>query len=571
MSYAAPWSRVHTSVRLMLDLSKAYATAGGGTAAPAGIAPQGVPPQRVLNENASGTTWLAFDLAAPTPGAISIKRYNLQFTKYLTSSSPITERLAAFAGRRIPGLPTIVRAGITDGELVLVLEGFDGESLDQVMTSHAVGLGSTAANSAIERLASALARMHSGSLLHLDVHPGAIVFDRDEQQAAFIDWGHTVPLMKPSEAASGLPKMGFAGLAYTSPQLLAGEPPHPSDDVFSLACVAYELVCGQHPFGRRSGIDAANFGLQPAPVRGLGEASNKTLLRALALHREDRTVTAEELAAAFARPPMHEPRAPRPGSFLHGTAFGLALSLGVAVSGLLWLNADPLPNRGALKEPAIEPTVERIAVAPVAPATAPEIPARARLRDIQDEPPVRPLDPAAPAISKSSPPPITPARPLARDGESSSSLASAHSGELKTYANDRYGFVFKYPASLVAGRPPAHADGVELHSPNEEFSVLAVARSNPGHDTIQQYWEENLKRHGHSVTYKRKANDWMVVSGVENGETYYKKQFVRAGHTSGFVITYPKAKANVYDPWVRDIEKSFVPLPRKRAADRIGQ
>ncbi len=61
-----------------------------------------------------------------------------------------------------------------------------------------------------------------------------------------------------------------------------------------------------------------------------------------------------------------------------------------------------------------------------------------------------------------------------------------------------------------------------------------------------------------SVTYKRKADGWFVVSGVEDGKTYYRKHFVSPERTAELVITYPKSRASVYDPWVTEIEKSFV-------------
>ena len=49
-----------------------------------------------------------------------------------------------------------------------------------------------------------------------------------------------------------------------------------------------------------------------------------------------------------------------------------------------------------------------------------------------------------------------------------------------------------------------------------------------------------------------------MVSGVEGGKTYYRKQFVSPDRTAELVITYPKSRASVYDPWVTEIEKSFV-------------
>jgi hypothetical protein len=124
----------------------------------------------------------------------------------------------------------------------------------------------------------------------------------------------------------------------------------------------------------------------------------------------------------------------------------------------------------------------------------------------------------------------------------------------QTYQDDRY--TFRYPADLVTA---SHRNGgVELHSLDREFHIRASARINSKKDTVQSAWQQRLKEHGRSVTYKKKGDAWFVVSGVEGGKTYYRKQFVSPERMAELVITYPKSRASVYDSWVTEIEKSFV-------------
>ena len=81
-------------------------------AAAAGTPLYGLQTQRVLGESASGPTWLAFQLSALEGGAIAVKRYNARFTKYVMGDPPVLERLAAFQGKVVPGLPaTITKPG----------------------------------------------------------------------------------------------------------------------------------------------------------------------------------------------------------------------------------------------------------------------------------------------------------------------------------------------------------------------------------------------------------------------------------------------------------------------------
>ena len=124
----------------------------------------------------------------------------------------------------------------------------------------------------------------------------------------------------------------------------------------------------------------------------------------------------------------------------------------------------------------------------------------------------------------------------------------------KTYQDNR--FAFRYPVGLVT---TSHPNGVlELHSLDREFRMRASTRINTEKDTVESAWQQRLKEHGQSVTYKRIADGWFVVSGVEDGKTYYRKHFVSPARTAEFVITYPRSRASVYNPWVAEIEKSFV-------------
>ena len=139
-----------------------------------------------------------------------------------------------------------------------------------------------------------------------------------------------------------------------------------------------------------------------------------------------------------------------------------------------------------------------------------------------------------------------------KDGERRNEPPDA--GGWKTYQDSRY--AFRYPSGLVT---TSDRNGVvELQSVDREFRMRASSRINSEKRTVESAWQQRLKEHGRSVTYKRKADGWFVVSGVEDGKTYYRKQFVSPERTAELVITYPKSRALVYDLWVTEIEKSFV-------------
>lgn len=138
----------------------------------------------------------------------------------------------------------------------------------------------------------------------------------------------------------------------------------------------------------------------------------------------------------------------------------------------------------------------------------------------------------------------------------------------KAYTNARFGFRLVHPPGLVASRAPDNGDGQELHSKDKEFSVAGFAHFVLEDQSLETMWKEELKDLGAAVTYKKKGDDWFVVSGVKDGTEFYHKTYVKNGNFASFHITYPHAKAKQYDPWVELIAKEFVPF-LKGDYDRI--
>jgi hypothetical protein len=129
----------------------------------------------------------------------------------------------------------------------------------------------------------------------------------------------------------------------------------------------------------------------------------------------------------------------------------------------------------------------------------------------------------------------------------------------RDYVNLRFGFRMSYPTDLVASPEPANGDGREYHTRNKEFSVTAY-----GHylvdATPNSLWEDDLKEFGSHITYKRKAANWYVVSGVKDGTEFYRKVYTKGDNCAVLHFTYSHAKAKEYDPWVEKIVKSFEPF-----------
>ncbi len=334
----------------MLDLSNPPSPTPTSASAPVGGPTPGVPTQRPISQSASGTTWSAFDATTPQAGAVTVKRYNIRFTDYLRRNPAALERLSRFEGRRVAGLPMLVRAGMAGGQLMLLSEGLSGEPLDQVCADHRRGFDARAAVALIGQLARALDALHEGGLLHVDVRPAAIRVDIKRCQAQFADWGHAIPIEGLEMSLGAIPGIAMDGVPYASAELLAGMSPQPADDVFALACVAYEMLSGKHPFARRSAADALALGLVPEPLKKISSGMNDALMQALALTREGRRISMRGVAEAF-NPKQHSYglpalnallRSARKGSFARGAAMGIALGAVIAASVMIFIESDPM-------------------------------------------------------------------------------------------------------------------------------------------------------------------------------------------------------------------------------------
>jgi hypothetical protein len=176
--------------------------------------------------------------------------------------------------------------------------------------------------------------------------------------------------------------------------VLAGERPERRDDVFSFACVAYELLNGLHPFGRRSSLEARIVGAKLMRARSLSLRQWRALEAGLAWEREQRPATLRamlaELGATDVASPSEIPEISvdtRTGRRPTIAPLGPVLALAVLVVSALGLAYLRLGDRSKAMEPAVtvdtramavpEPESllpeERIDSAPVAPPAVPAV------------------------------------------------------------------------------------------------------------------------------------------------------------------------------------------------------
>jgi TolB-like protein/Tfp pilus assembly protein PilF/tRNA A-37 threonylcarbamoyl transferase component Bud32 len=195
-------------------------------------------------------------------------------------------------------------SGEAGGSLYYVMPYVEGESLRERLTREKQ-LPVDDALRITREVADALDYAHSHGVLHRDIKPENILLEAGH--AVVADFG----IARAIDHASG-EKLTETGVtlgtpAYMSPEQAAGEKDLDGrSDVYSLACVLYEMLAGQPPFTGPTieSVVHQHLSAEPRPVTVLRAAVpaavDRALVRVLAKTPADRFRTAAEFAAALA-------------------------------------------------------------------------------------------------------------------------------------------------------------------------------------------------------------------------------------------------------------------------------
>ncbi|WP_042371854.1 serine/threonine-protein kinase [Streptacidiphilus neutrinimicus] len=151
-----------------------------------------------------------------------------------------------------PHIVPVFEAGEADGVLYIAMRYVQGRDLAALLDRVRM-LPPAQAIRITTQVASALDAAHAHELVHRDVKPGNILLaegtDPDHPEHVYLtDFG----LTKKSLSLSGFTTVGqFVGtLDYVAPEQITGKPVDGRCDVYSLACVAFEMLTGAPPFRR---------------------------------------------------------------------------------------------------------------------------------------------------------------------------------------------------------------------------------------------------------------------------------------------------------------------------------
>ncbi len=139
----------------------------------------------------------------------------------------------------------------------VTMELIDGESLaDYMRRLPNKRLTHARMMSIFNEVCKALTYAHGQGVIHSDIKPSNILL-LDSGQVKVIDFATARAFIDSNTLQPEQLPAKFYGytLAYSSPETIADKPASPRDDVFSLACIVYEMLTGEHPFDRMPSCD----------------------------------------------------------------------------------------------------------------------------------------------------------------------------------------------------------------------------------------------------------------------------------------------------------------------------
>lgn len=163
----------------------------------------------------------------------------------------------ALASARIqhPNVAPLYRTGrLASGVPYLVMPSFTGGTLASRL-KEAGPLPLEEARRYIGQIAAGLAAAHRMGIVHRDVRPANLLYDRSSHRVVLIDFGIAAVLNPdPGEPRLTLPGQRLGDPSYASPEQLRAEPVTDRADVYSLGVAAFEMLTGQLPFGARTSL-----------------------------------------------------------------------------------------------------------------------------------------------------------------------------------------------------------------------------------------------------------------------------------------------------------------------------
>ncbi|MDI3286008.1 serine/threonine-protein kinase [Polyangium sp. 15x6] len=222
---------------------------------------------RLLGEGGQGATFEAVDKKEGQP--VAIKRFRVRGAKSWKEVELAEREARVLASLSHPGLPRYVEHFEEGGELFLVTQKIEGESL-AAMQQRGATLGEADVIRFLRDASAILDYLHGRAppVVHRDIKPSNVL-RRPDGSFALIDFGAVRDKMKPQGGSTVVGTFGFM-----APEQFQGRA-MPASDVYAIGATAVSMLTGMQP------EDLPHKGLAIDVEAALGRSARPALVTAL--------------------------------------------------------------------------------------------------------------------------------------------------------------------------------------------------------------------------------------------------------------------------------------------------
>ncbi len=230
---------------------------------------------------------------------VAIKRLLPELANDEVFVDRLIEEAKLLVGMQHGNIVSVLDLAREGDDVFLVMEFVDGPSLRQLIKargSRGLSLGST--TYIMQSAAAGLEFAHvrpGGAIIHADISPSNLLLTTSGE-VRVADFG----IARREGLGHGVVEGKWA---YMAPEQARGEPLSPRSDVFALGVVMYELLTGQHPFGRAVTASERDDQMRVIPPRmvkpSVPHGLEAICMRALAHDARDRYGRMQQLIDAL--------------------------------------------------------------------------------------------------------------------------------------------------------------------------------------------------------------------------------------------------------------------------------
>ncbi len=240
---------------------------------------------RRIDVGGMGEVYLAHQLSA-FGRVVAIKIIRSDLVHDMTARARFLREAEVSAHLKHEHILPLFEFGEDQGRLFLVTPYIEGGTLARRLKSGPLSLAEV--HQLFVPLVQAVAYIHRRGVIHRDLKPTNILLDEEDGQiyVRLIDFG--IASVRGNSASPPLTTAGneIGTIAYMAPERLSGVAA-PSNDIFSLGVILYQMLTGNYPVGQ-----------QPL---NLPEPLEYAVRRCIAIRPEERFATADEVLQNFER------------------------------------------------------------------------------------------------------------------------------------------------------------------------------------------------------------------------------------------------------------------------------